>query len=54
MQIEIRRGITLQPGTYNAVVAPEKEMVAAINSNTDLQRFLFLYSWERADLADWG
>jgi len=43
MQIEIRRGITLQPGTFNAVVAPEKEIVAAINTNTDLQRFLFLY-----------
>jgi len=43
MQIEIRRGITLQPGTFNAVVAPEKEIVTAINSNTDLQRFLFLY-----------
>jgi len=43
MQIEIRRGITLQPGTFNAVVAPEKEIIAAINSNTDLQRFLFLY-----------
>ena len=43
MQIEIRRGLTLQPGTFNAVVAPEKEIVAAINNNTDLQRFLFLY-----------
>jgi len=43
MQIEIRRGITLQPGTFNAVVAPENEIVTAINSNTDLQRFLFLY-----------
>jgi len=43
MQIEIRKGITLQPGTFNAVVAPEKEIVTAINNNTDLQRFLFLY-----------
>jgi DNA polymerase I len=43
MQIEIRRGIALQPGTFNSVVAPEKEIVAAINTNTDLQRFLFLY-----------
>jgi len=43
MQIEIRRGITLQPGTFNAVVAPEKQIIAAINTNTDLQRFLFLY-----------
>jgi len=39
MQIEIRRGITLQPGTFNAVVAS----VTAISSNADLQRFLFLY-----------
>lgn len=43
MQIEIRKGLALHPGTFNAVVAPEKEMVSAINGNTDLQRFLFLY-----------
>ncbi|MEN6397215.1 MAG: hypothetical protein ABFC78_12125 [Methanoregula sp.] len=43
MQIEIRRGLALQPGTFNAVIAPEKVIVSAINSNTDLQRFLFLY-----------
>jgi hypothetical protein len=43
MQIELRKGITLQPGTFNAVVTPEKIMVEAINSNADLQRFLFLY-----------
>ncbi|MFZ1898513.1 hypothetical protein [Methanoregula sp.] len=43
MQIEIRKGLMLQPGTFNAVIAPEREIVAAINGNTDLQRFLFLY-----------
>jgi DNA polymerase I len=43
MQIEIRRGLALYPGTFNAVIAPEKEIIAAINSNEDLQRFLFLY-----------
>ncbi|MFZ1127483.1 hypothetical protein [Methanoregula sp.] len=43
MQIELRRGTALQPGTFSAVVAPEKLMVSAINSNVDLQRFLFLY-----------
>ena len=43
MQIEIRKGLALQPGTFNAVIAPEKVMVAAINGNADLQRFLFLY-----------
>lgn len=43
MQIEIRKGLALQPGTFSAVIAPEKVMVSAINSNADLQRFLFLY-----------
>jgi hypothetical protein len=43
MQIELRRGTVLQPGTFSAVVAPEKVMVSAINTNADLQRFLFLY-----------
>jgi DNA polymerase I len=43
MQIEIRKGLALYPGTFNAVIAPEKEIITAINSNTDLQRFLFLY-----------
>jgi hypothetical protein len=43
MLIELRKGMTLHPGTFNAVIAPEKVMVAALNNNTDLQRFLFLY-----------
>jgi DNA polymerase I len=43
MLIELRRGMTLHPCTFNAVIAPEKVMVSALNSNTDLQRFLFLY-----------
>jgi DNA polymerase I len=43
MQIEIRKGLALYPGTFNAVVAPEKVLITAINSNADLQRFLFLY-----------
>jgi DNA polymerase I len=43
MQIELHKGLALQPGTFNAVVVPEKVMVSAINSNADLQRFLFLY-----------
>ena len=43
MHIELRKGLTLRPGTFNAVIAPEKEIVTAINSNADLQRFLFLY-----------
>jgi len=43
MLIELRKGMTLHPGTFNAVIAPEKVMVSALNSNPDLQRFLFLY-----------
>ena len=43
MQIELRKGMNLYPGTFNAVIAPEKVMVSAINSNAELQRFLFLY-----------
>lgn len=43
MQIELRKGMNLYPGTYNAVIAPERVMVSAINSNVELQRFLFLY-----------
>lgn len=43
MQIEIRKGLALQPGTFAAVVVPEKAMAAALNSTTDLKRFLFLY-----------
>lgn len=43
IQIELRKGMYLYPGSYNAVVAPENVMVRAINSNAELQRFLFLY-----------
>ena len=43
MLIELRKGMTLHPGTFNAVIAPGKVMVSALNTNTDLQRFLFLY-----------
>lgn len=43
MLIELSKGITLHPGSYTAVIAPEKKILAALNSNADLQRFLFLY-----------
>jgi DNA polymerase I len=43
MLIELRKGMTLHPGTFKAVIAPGKVMVSALNLNTDLQRFLFLY-----------
>jgi DNA polymerase I len=43
MLIELRKGMTLHPCTFTAVIAPGKVMVSALNSNQDLQRFLFLY-----------
>jgi DNA polymerase I len=43
MQIELRKDLALQPGTFSAVIAPEKMMADALNGNADLQRFLFLY-----------
>jgi hypothetical protein len=43
MLIELRKGMTLLPCTFNAVIAPEKVMISALNNNIDLQRFLFLY-----------
>jgi DNA polymerase I len=43
MLIELSKGITLHPGTFTAVIAPEKRILAALNSNADIQRFLFLY-----------
>jgi DNA polymerase I len=43
MQIELSKGILLSQGTFTAVIAPEKKILSALNSNKDLQRFLFLY-----------
>jgi len=43
MRIELRRGITLHPGTFTAVIAPQVLILAALNGNPDLQRFLFLF-----------
>jgi len=43
MLIELRKGITLHPGTFTAVIAPERTILQALNSNRDLQRFLFLF-----------
>ena len=31
------------PGTFSAVIAPERVILAALNDNPDLQRFLFLF-----------
>jgi len=36
MQIEIRKGLALYPGTFNAVIAPEKEIITAIYSDTNV------------------
>jgi len=43
MQIVLRRGVTMHPGTFTAVIAPEKTILAALNSNRDIQCFLFLF-----------
>jgi len=43
IQIELRRGMYLSPGSYNAVVAPENVIVSSISRNPDLRRYLFLY-----------
>lgn len=43
MQIRLRPGITLRLGTFSAVVAPERVILAALNNNPELERFLFLF-----------
>ena len=43
MRIELRRGITLHPGTFTAVIAPQALILSALNGNPDLRRFLFLF-----------
>src|SRR5512138_268045 len=43
MLITLRRGLTLQQGTFTAVIAPEQVILSALNDNPDLGRFLFLF-----------
>ena len=43
MRVELQKGLVLQPGTFNAVIAPESVVISMINSNADLQRYLFLF-----------
>lgn len=43
MLIMLRKGITLQQGTFTAVIAPEPVILSALNDNPDLGRFLFLF-----------
>jgi len=48
MLIELRKGMTLHPGTFNAVIAPEKVMASALTVSADLQRFLYVSGRYRA------
>ena len=43
MLIMLRKGVTLQQGTFTAVIAPEPVILSALNDNPDLGRFLFLF-----------
>ena len=43
MHIEIRKGLSLSPGTFIAIVGPERMIITALNTSEDLQRFLFLF-----------
>jgi DNA polymerase I len=42
MLIELRKGMTLHPGTFTAVIAPVKVIGAALTGSADLQRFLYV------------
>jgi hypothetical protein len=52
MLIELRKGMTLHPCTFNAVIAPEKVMISVLNNNIDLHRFLFLLHTVQVALSD--
>ena len=43
MFIELRNGITIDPCSFAAVVGPAQVAKDLINTNRDLQRYLFLY-----------
>jgi len=43
MEFDLHPSITLQTGTFNALIAPEALAAGALNENGELQRFLFLY-----------
>jgi hypothetical protein len=43
MDLPILPGIILQPGRFNAVIAPEKMIVAGLNDNPIIQRYTTLY-----------
>ena len=43
MEFDLCPSVTLETGTYNAVVAPPETIITALNQNKELQRFMFLY-----------
>jgi DNA polymerase I len=43
MEFDLCPSVTLQTGTFNAVVAPVDMFTASLNANKELQRFMFLY-----------
>jgi DNA polymerase I len=43
MEFDLHPTVTLRTGTFSAVVAPEDAVLAGINDNPVLQRFLFLF-----------
>ena len=43
MRIELRKGTTIEPCTFTAVIGPAQVAIDLINTNSDLQRYLFLY-----------
>jgi hypothetical protein len=43
MLIEVKKGTTIEPCTFTAVIGPSQVATDLINTNRDLQRYLFLY-----------
>jgi DNA polymerase I len=43
MESDLCPSVTLQTGTLNAAVAPPGMLTAALNTSSELQRFMFLY-----------
>jgi hypothetical protein len=43
MEFDLHPGVSLKTGTFSAVIAPEDVVLAGLNDNPVLQRFLFLF-----------
>lgn len=43
MLIELRKGTTIEPCTFTAIIGPSPVAIDLINTNSDLQRYLFLF-----------